>query len=359
MREGKHRVILRLLKSRILRGVYEGRMPGDRGLAAELGVAISTIQLALTQLEAVGLVERRLRSGTFVVTREDRLKSSVPMSVLFSYGSGIQPGVSTDTWASEVIYAFEQEAKSRGLDMVLTRHTLEDTASAVSDALVHLNGLTCAGACMFSQPVNVAHVLRLAEGPGPVVLADWETSDLVLPTVVFDNVEAGRLAAAHLLALGHRRIIFADPLPPSPARLVRAEEAADLTRKTGGTFRYVHGPEFGWGVPECVRLLQAPDRPTAVMCGAGHNAVAMAAAAAQLGLNVPRDVSLIAMGNIRTAQAEKPFTHLCFDHVAMGTKALDLLLEIEPGMSPRKVLIPVRLADFATTAPPPSEPHER
>ncbi len=345
MGENTHRVVMRLLRSRILRGTYEGRMPGERQLAAEFHVDASTISMALIQLEAVGLIERRLRSGTFVVPQEQREKTAAPMSVVFCV---------TPESSSKVTYAFGQAAQKRGLEMSLVLHENTELDKATEEILARLKSTMCVGACIMDYPTDAAHALRLAAANGPVVLVDWETPDLILPTINYDNREAGRMAAAHLLRLGHRNILLADPIPADPPRTARREGVAELVRQAGGTFRERRAPDFTWGSPPCVEVLRAPDRPTAVICGAHGVDAAMATAAASLGLSVPGDLSVLCLDNIFVVRESEMYTHTVFDQTALGAGALELLLDSTPGEEPRSVLVPVRLDDRQTTAPPPT-----
>lgn len=343
-------MVLRLLKSRILRGIYKDRLPGERDLAEELGVSAPTVKVAVIQLEAIGLVERRQRQGTFVVPADVRVKTFEPMSVFLS-----QALTTLGQPEPDAAGAFSQAAQARGLDVTLRLHPRADVDKAVDEVLSHLRNLTCVGACMLTHPIDTARALRLAEAQGPVVVADWEAGDLILPTVVHDNREAGRLAAAHLLKLGHRRIAFVDPIPPSPARNLRAEAAGEMVRLFGGVFRHAHYPEHNWGLSCNVALLSGPDRPTAAIGVAHKTCFELAAAAGSLRMSVPRDLSLVCMGSIPLDRQEEPFTNIAFDLSALGTMALEMLLATEPGKELQKKLVPVRLEDRGTTAPPPAE----
>jgi DNA-binding LacI/PurR family transcriptional regulator len=347
--EGKHRAILALLKSRIMRGIYEGRMPGERDLATELGVSAPTVKIALIQLEAVGLVRRRLRSGTFVIPKEERPQTFAPMSVFMSHGAwGPGPGT------SDTAYGFGQAAQQHGLSVMLSLHQPSEIDKVVGEVLASLRSPSCMGACLLALRVDAAHALRLAAAPGPVVLGDWEMPDPILPTVNHDNREAGRLSAAHLIRLGHRRILYADPIVPSAIRSMRIEGAAEIARAAGAAFQCVRNPELGWGARACAPLLARPDRPTAAICSTRQTSLEMKTAAESLGLSVPRDLSLVHMDGSQFSMEEEEFiTCIVFDGPGLGAMALRLLLELEPGMNPRALLVPVRLADRGSTAPPP------
>lgn len=345
MNEGKYRHITRILRSRILREVYKDRLPGETNLAKELGVSTATLAHALSSLETVGLIRRKWRSGTFVVPKEERAKTFAPMTVVLS---------SLPDTASSIVGGFGQAAQAHGLDVALIMHSDEAPDSAVDDALLRLRNVTCLGACFVDFPMDSARALRLASAPGTVVLADWETPDLILPTITHDDREAGRMAAAHLLKLGHRRILLVDAILPDPIRTARIDAAAELVRQSGGLCRERVAPDFKWGVPACVEALKE-DRPTAVITCAHVTAVHMSLAAASLGLKAPRDLSILCISNIKVLNDSEIFTHVRFDETALGAGALELLLESTPSEGPRRRIIPVRFVDRGTTAPPPSE----
>lgn len=347
MREAKHNTVMRLLRSRILRGIYNDRLPGEVQLAKEMGVSTVTLGHALMRLEAIGLIRRRWRSGTFVVPQEEREKVSAPVTVLLSQMSPPSIAVSV---------AFGTAAQAHGMEMTIALHPGEETDQAVHEILVRLGNVNCVGAAIVSTPLDSARALRLASGTGPAVLVDWETPDLILPTITFDDFEAGRLAAAHLLNLGHRRIAFVDPLPSDPIRTARSNGVAELVRRTGGWFHEKRAPDFGWGVPACIDLLRPPDRPTAIVCGVSFTALDMAKAAESLGLSVPGDLSLVSMGNQGFSKRWKTYTHIAFDEEALGSQALDLLLDSTPGGEPRRARVPVQFVDRGTTAPPGEQP---
>ena len=70
------------------------------------------------------------------------------------------------------------------------------------------------GLLIMSLPPPPHSLARLADAGVPVVLLD--TSGRGVPAVVTDDVEGGRLATRHLLALGHERIAFIGDDPDNP-----------------------------------------------------------------------------------------------------------------------------------------------
>ncbi|PTL84607.1 PLP-dependent aminotransferase family protein [Vitiosangium sp. GDMCC 1.1324] len=67
-----HRQLYERLRQAILTGVLpaRSRLPSTRALAADLGVSRNTVELAFSQLDAEGLLERRVGSGSVVALPE-------------------------------------------------------------------------------------------------------------------------------------------------------------------------------------------------------------------------------------------------------------------------------------------------
>jgi DNA-binding LacI/PurR family transcriptional regulator len=344
--EDKYRQVTRILRSRILREVYKDRLPGEVELAKELGVGESTLALALSSLETAGLVRRKRRLGTFVVPKEERAKAFAPMTVVL---------IATLGSVATVTSAFAEAAQAHGLETVLLMHAYEDLDKVVEDALLRLRNVACIGGCVFDHPIDSPHAMSLAAAPGAVVLADWETPDLILPTITYDDREAGRMSAAHLLKLGHRHIALLDPLPEDVTRRTRADGAAELVRQSGGTYLERFAPKIDWGVPSCLAALRG-EHFTAAICGTHSTAVDLKAAAESLGRKVPQDLSILCMGNIASLSPAEDFTFIRFDEAALGTGALELIIESKPAEEPRRKVIPVHLRDKGSTAPPTAEP---
>ncbi len=114
--------------------------------------------------------------------------------------------------------------------------------------------------------------------------------------VTLDEAAAAHAIAAHVLALGHRRvgIIMGDPShAASAARMVgyrrafaEAGLAVDPDLIVTGDFTYEVGRRVAFA------LLDDPAPPTAILAQNDDMAVAAMAAARELGLSVPEDVSV-------------------------------------------------------------------
>jgi LacI family transcriptional regulator len=83
-------------------------------------------------------------------------------------------------------------------------------------------------------------------------------------------------------------------------------------------------------------LLEAEDRPTAIFASSDVSGLAAMALAAQLGLNVPADLSLVGFDNIpESALSSPPLTTISQPIRQMGQRAIDLLVKLIQGEAPK------------------------
>lgn len=128
----------------------------------------------------------------------------------------------------------------------------------------------------------------------PIVSIGDSLRDVEGGEVLFDNRSGVTFALEHLAGLGHRRIAVLTPNRPStpdrPAELHVGIEAARL----GLDVRLVTSPHALAGATVCaVEVLTTDDRPEAVFCFADSIAYGVYAAARQLRLDIPGDVSVM------------------------------------------------------------------
>ncbi|WP_447761227.1 LacI family DNA-binding transcriptional regulator [Sphingopyxis panaciterrae] len=188
-------------------------------------------------------------------------------------------------------------------------------------------------------------------------------SELDRGTVVaMDEVAAGHAVAAYILALGHRSvgIILGDPShAASKGRLEGYRQAfgdvglsIDETLIVTGDFTYDVGYQVALG------LLRRAPRPTAILAQNDDMAVAAIAAARDLGLVVPGDVSIAGFDNSEVSRTAWPQLTTVHQPVReMAWDAADRLIAALDGKD--EVAVPHRrdhsheLLVRASTAPPP------
>jgi LacI family transcriptional regulator len=213
------------------------------------------------------------------------------------------------------------------------------------------------GAVLLTSTIGSALPAELGRRGLPFVFLNRESGAPADASVV-DNELGGRLVAARLVALGHRRIaaIFG-PSSTSTGRdreqgfrLALAEEAialpAELTR---------HGPfEFETGDTAMTELLRLDPRPTAVFCGNDVIALGALNAAQRAGILVPADISVIGFDDIPMASWQAfQLTTVSHDLNEMAASAARLLVDRIAGRTdqPRRVVLQPHLVERATLAP--------
>jgi len=202
----------------------------------------------------------------------------------------------------------------------------------------------------------------LVRRPVPVVLVNCTARGAALPAILSDNRAGGRLAAEHVLDLGHRRIGHISAPSRNAAAGERLAGIRDAIRGVPeAELALVDGDGTVEGGEEATRLLldRRPD-PTAILCYNDLTAIGVVRALRERGRRVPADVSVVGYDDIPfSAWLEPALTTIAQDTSEMGRWAVERLVERIAGREPEPgadgvVLLPVQLRIRASTAPPPS-----
>lgn len=182
-----------------------------------------------------------------------------------------------------------------------------------------------------------------------------------LDFVGVDETALGRLAAEHLLELGHRRIGFTrigDARFDVPLSERYREFVATIER-AGGRILCTppsNSPEFN---PEAVRtLLTGRKRPTAVFCSVDDIAFQTLLIARSLGLSVPGDLSILGSANYEAGHYLEPALSTFDLHpMEIGRQATEILLRLAAKKPDKRAIsrihvTPTLVSRSSTVAPP-------
>jgi LacI family transcriptional regulator len=215
-------------------------------------------------------------------------------------------------------------------------------------------------ASMYHRVVEVPERLRTV----PTVLLDARSDDLSVPSVVPDEVQGGYTAVRELVRHGHRRIGFVTNVDDIPATHGRLEGYRRALAEAGIT----HDPQLvvaetsdaAGGYRAALALLRATPRPTALFCFADRMAMGAYRAAAELGLSIPADLSVIGFDDqeLICDGLFPGLTTVALPHYEMGARAVAQLLALTgaPGQEPGPVtqeMLPCPLVARASVASPP------
>jgi LacI family transcriptional regulator len=262
-----------------------------RDIADETGLSSAAVSYALRGLQVPEQTQERVREVA------DRLGYQAdPIARALASGRSDQVGVLcgslTDIWQQGLAADL-----GRGL-LGESRHALIVDASndPKLEATLAAQLVDKRVDALIALPVDPAaeHWAEIAERTVLISIGDALPAAGTAAEVVFDN-EAGVSDALHQLAgVGHRRIAVLTPgrlsTPDRPAEVVVHKVAGEL-----GIDAQLHTSpnDLDGAAAVAAQVLRADERPTAFFCLADSMAYGVYAAARELGLRVPRDVSVL------------------------------------------------------------------
>ena len=238
-------------------------------------------------------------------------------------------------------------------DVELPEHQHEHLTSLVED-------LRPEGLVVVSLHLSDGQLSALADAGIRPVLVDAEAPGLT--SVVVDDLAGGRLATAHLVDLGHRRIAFVGDLERNPFGFTSSERrhrgyvealaAAGLERRPDFERTGKHSQDNARG--QAAALFDLESAPTAVFAASDTQALGVLQAARERGLRVPEDVSVIGFDDIAVAELVGLST-VRQPLVESGRRAAATVLAqiAEPDRPAERIELPLELVERGTTGPPP------
>lgn len=197
----------------------------------------------------------------------------------------------------------------------------------------------------------------------PVVVVARHGRSTAYDSVVGDDVQGAQLVVDHLVSLGHRRIahiahgdggLRAPNLLPQTARLRGYRERMREHGLDGGISVATTGYTEDGGYAGALFLLRQVPRPTAIFIGADIAALGVLRAAAELGLSIPQDLSLVAYDNSSIAAVPQiDLSSVDQEARLVGATAVRMLLErIDGRTAPVSFSITPHLVVRGSSAPP-------
>ncbi len=256
-----------------------------------------------------------------------------------------------DAVSAAFLAAVSDELSARGMALTLLPSSGDQRFVAARDVAVD-------GVLVYICDPTSADLDWLERRHLPMVVVDHNARDGV-PAVNIDDRGGARLAAQHLVDLGHRRIgivtLATDPGElnyPARERMLGWHDALDPAGVEPTVVTTPYAPAAA-AYDAARDLLDSPDRPTAVVCFSDAFAVATTRAAETLGLRVPEDLSVVGYDDsVLAAASRPPLTTVHQEVAAKGTAAVAAIADVLAGGRPGSVLLPTTLVVRESTAPP-------
>ena len=232
----------------------------------------------------------------------------------------------------------------------------------------HLSALTVRhradGVIIVSIRLAKERIAAFRSGSIPVVTVDAVAPGV--PQTLIDDVAGGRLATAHLLSLGHRRIGFVGDLA---GRATELDLGFTSSRSRLQGYRrelaaagigfdpdlVLLGPHGAAAAAELAsQLIRRPDPPTAIFAASDTQAMGVLSAAEQWGFPVPGRLSVVGFDDtestalLNLSTVRQPLEH----SGAEGARRLCALLH-GAAVRPLRQLLPLRLVQRGSSARPP------
>ena len=331
----------------------------SKKLGEQLGLAQATVSMALNDHPEISLATRR--RVQLAAARANYVPSRIARAM--RTGKSLLVGVIVPnfyvSYQPAIITGIEGEARRVGYQCLICQsHADPAIFRREVDVLVEhrVDGLVIAPFDSASCLQIYAHLQKIAR---PFAIVDMEMdSRLHADCATNDNLAVGRLAADHLIRLGHRRILCLRDWSASLNMVRRFDGAIAAMREQG----IVMAPQLirergqgDWDVDRAVgEVLAQGVSFTALIAPDDHVAVKAMLALQSCGLRVPEDVSVIGCGDHDMAALVSPaLTTIDQDAAGQGRAAFGLLLDrmAHPDIAPRAVRVAARLVIRASTAP--------
>jgi DNA-binding LacI/PurR family transcriptional regulator len=383
-RDRRFQALLDELRRQIGNSFWPGEsLPSNRALASMHGVGETTVQRAMMVLVSEGCVKVVPNVGSYKANAGKRAAKSKSLAV------GLMTRRSADVWPKHEIYAaLQAEALRRKIKFVAVPHPHASRytpgRSQIQLAQVPWNTFDVGLLVEAEDTIRLRDPLLLAR---KVIAVDHDATEYGIDSVAFANSNAGKIAAQHLLGLGHTRFAVTeeqnDPgFPADPAWTERQFGFEAAIKSAGGSLL----PQWRLQIPRR-GYQQSPDRfikaaaaawaaapvaqrPTAlfVLTSDPLDFNMLISQLARHGLRIPTDLSLIVLTtNGKVWGGGEPerdgirLTSIDFDLSALVRRTFDAAKELaeekrptakRPSRPPKLFLAPAMLAPGTSTAPP-------
>ncbi len=211
------------------------------------------------------------------------------------------------------------------------------------------------GLIVMGFEIDAAVEIRLEDREVPMVVVDAASTRF--PIVTCDDEESGRIGAAHLLDLGHRSFGYVRERQLGTYDSQADRRLSGFTAEIGaipGTQLQIaeSDPSFESARKAARELIDSDSRPSAIMAHYDELAVGVLKAAADLGVRVPDELSVVGVDDGPVAEATN-LTTVRQPFKESGVAAVRLLLSQlgRPTTERTVTYLDLRVVERATTAP--------
>jgi LacI family transcriptional regulator len=345
-------------------------MASERTTIAELarasGVSVGTVSRALNGYadvrpetrERIERLARELDYTPRAAARSLVTQRSHVIGVVLDTGEG-HPDLQ-HPFFHEVLVGLKNQIGADGFDLLLFASERPGNGFGPHSYLKRCLHHNVDGVVLMGVDPEDPDVQRVARSELPAVGVDVELAGPSTTYTISDNVRGAQLAVRRFHELGHRRIATITGLLETRPGMDRLRGYRQAVQAHGLAYRdeYVAYGDFYTesGRSAMAKLLALPEPPTAVFAASDMMALGAIRAAAEAGLSVPADLSVIGFDDIQLADhMNPPLTTLRQDKAGLGRAAgaaLVRMIRDEDGTAVGTAVLPVELIERGSSAAP-------
>jgi LacI family transcriptional regulator len=324
-------------------------------VAAEAGVGVGTVSRVLNGSPAVSADTRQRVLDAIAMLDYQPSPAARALSTGRTNAIGVVAPFFTQPSVIERLRGVSHTLASEGYQLILHDVERPDQRRDLFRSLAARGRID--GLLAISLAPTEREAWRLERAGVPVVLLDRDHA--TLPCITIDDFEGGRMAAEHLLELGHRRIAF---LGDEEANLFGFDSSAhrregfEAALAAAGAapapewiVRRPHGRDAACAAAS--ELLARESRPTAVFATSDVQAIGVLEAAQAAAVPVPAELSVIGFDNVEAA-GYTGLTTVAQPLEEIGSLGADLLLRAVSGEAVESCRMPLEIVERGSTAPP-------
>ena len=332
-----------------------------KDIARECGYTVNTVSRALRD-------DTRLPASTRLQIKElamemGYIRNSMASS-LRSGHSNIVAVIVNDVHNlhfCDLLNKMDQELRRINYNLMILCMQLDDS---LAEKLIHTAiSLSVDGILFFPNYDHAAHIHYMISNHMPFVLLDRRVEHVEADTVRCDDEQGGYLAGRHLASLGHRNYLFLSGVNKSSSQLDRLGGFLRAMRENNipeDNIHIVPGELVENALADnTLEKLLFPVRYTAIVSFRDEVSYSVINALSDHNITVPGEISLISFDNLHAENPARPALTSIYtdagDIASLGVKMLAERMQ-DPSLPPRNVVLPVRIFEGGTTAPPKTVP---
>jgi LacI family transcriptional regulator len=326
--------------------IFSGNVITLSDIAKDLKVSVVTVSKVLRNQ---GRISARTRNRVLKRAKElDYRPNLVARSLVTrrTYTIGLLLPDFTHPFFAEIAKTIAETVRPRGYHVIISYFEEDPALERVeADSLLsrRVDGLILASS---QSPERLDLFEQLQSRKLPFVLIDRPIDGVRASFVGVDNHAIGRLATAHLIERGCRRIahLRGPKIGLASKRLDGYRDSLKKHRlKAAANYVVEAGFHDYTGYEAMKQLLKEKPAPDGVFCYNDPVAIGAMRAILEAGLKVPEDVAVVGAGNVHYSDAlAVPLTTIDQKAREIGARAAELLLEqmaAKQPMKPREILL--------------------